>query len=298
MPILAEVVFLAQQIVNGLTLGSTYALIALGYTMVYGVLRLINFAHGEVYMVGAFVGLLMCQAYGLPFPLVLATAMAGSAVCGVVIEKIAYRPLREAPRLAVLISAIGMSIFLRNLALVVMGPQTRAFPVPFKVTQFNVGSLYINSFDILMLVTCVALMIGLHFLVHRTKIGRAMRAVAQDKDTARLMGINVNQVTRFTFAVGSALAGAAGVLVGMNFNAVDPSMGMMPGLKGFVAAVLGGIGSIPGAVAGGVLLGMAEVMGVALLRSEWRDAIAFGILALVLLLKPSGIFGENLEEKV
>jgi branched-chain amino acid transport system permease protein len=224
--------------------------------------------------------------------------MAGSAVCGVVIEKIAYRPLREAPRLAVLISAIGMSIFLQNLALVVMGPQTRAFPVPFKVTQFNVGSLYINSFDILILVTCVALMIGLHFLVHRTKIGRAMRAVAQDKDTARLMGINVNQVIRFTFAVGSALAGAAGVLVGMNFNAVDPSMGMMPGLKGFVAAVLGGIGSIPGAVAGGVLLGMAEVMGVALLRSEWRDAIAFGILALVLLLKPSGIFGENLEEKV
>ncbi len=287
-----------QQLINGLTLGSTYALIALGYTMVYGVLRLINFAHGEVYMVGAFTGLLMTQVSGLPFPVVLIVAMAGSAACGVVIERIAYRPLRKAPRLAALISAIGMSIFLQNLALVVMGPQTRAFPVPFKVKQFNIGPLYVNSFDILILVTCVGLMIGLHLLVRRTKIGKAMRATAQDKDTASLMGINVNQVICFTFAVGSALAAAAGVLVGMNFNAVEPAMGMMPGLKGFVAAVLGGIGSIPGAMAGGVLLGMAEVMGVALLRSEWRDAIAFGILALVLLLKPSGIFGGNLQEKV
>lgn len=287
-----------QQFVNGLTLGSTYALIALGYTMVYGVLRLINFAHGEVYMVGAFIGLMASQSSGLPFPVVLLIAMAGSAVVGVVIEMIAYRPLRKAPRLAALISAIGMSIFLQNLALAVMGPQTRAFPVPFEVKHFNIGPLRINSFDVLILLTCVGLMIGLHFLVQKTKIGKAMRATALDKDTASLMGINVNLIIAFTFAVGSALAAAAGVLVGMNFNAVAPAMGMMPGLKGFVAAVLGGIGSIPGAMAGGVLLGMAEVMGVALLRSEWRDAIAFGILALVLLLKPSGIFGRNLQEKV
>ncbi|HHY11812.1 MAG TPA: branched-chain amino acid ABC transporter permease [Firmicutes bacterium] len=289
---------LLQQVVNGLTLGSTYALIALGYTMVYGVLRLINFAHGEVYMIGAFTGLMASQIPGLPFPAALLIAMAGAAVVGVAIERIAYRPLRKAPRLAALISAIGMSIFLRNLTLAVMGPQTRAFPVPFEVRHFSIGRLRINSFDVLILVTSVGLMIGLHFLVQKAKIGKAMRATAQDMETASLMGIDVNRVIAFTFAVGSALAAAAGVLIGMNFNAVEPSMGMMPGLKGFVAAVLGGVGSIPGAMIGGILLGMAEVMGVALLRSEWRDAIAFGILALVLLIKPSGIFGGNLQEKV
>lgn len=287
-----------QQLVNGLTLGSTYALIALGYTMVYGVLRLINFAHGEVYMVGAFIGLMASKTNRLPFLGVLLVAMAGSALAGVIIERIAYRPLRKSSRLAALISAIGMSIFLQNLSLAIMGPQTRAFPVPFKIKHFDIGSLRINSFDILILGTCVGLMIGLHFLVQKTKIGKAMRATALDKDTASLMGISVNKVISFTFGVGSALAAAAGVLVGMNFNAVAPAMGMMPGLKGFVAAVLGGIGSIPGAMVGGVLLGMAEVLGVALLRSEWRDAIAFGILALVLLLRPSGIFGRNLQEKV
>lgn len=287
-----------QQLVNGLTLGSTYGLIALGYTMVYGVLRLINFAHGEVYMIGAFVGLFATQVSGLPFPLVLLVSMAASALVGVIIEKIAYRPLRKAPRQAALISAIGMSIFLQNLALALMGPQTRPFPVPFEVRQFSIGPMRFNSFDTFILLTCIGLMIGLQLLVHKTKIGKAMRATALDKDAASLMGINVNRVIAFTFAVGSALAAAAGILVGMNFNAVEPVMGMMPGLKGFVAAVLGGIGSIPGAMVGGVLLGMAEVMGVALLRSEWRDAIAFGILAVVLLLKPSGIFGGNLQEKV
>ncbi len=287
-----------QQLVNGLTLGSTYALIALGYTMVYGVLRLINFAHGEIYMAGAFIGLMVSTTLRLPFPIVLLIAMTGGAMVGVTIERIAYRPLRKAPRLAVLISAIGMSIFLRNLALAVMGPQTRAFPVPFKVKYLTAGGVRINTFDVLILMTSVCLMVGLHLLVQKTKIGKAMRATAEDKQTASLMGISVNQVIAFTFAVGSALAAAAGVLIGMNFNAVEPSMGMMPGLKGFVGAVLGGVGSIPGAMAGGILLGMAEVMGVALLRSEWRDAIAFSILALVLLIKPSGIFGRNTQEKV
>jgi branched-chain amino acid transport system permease protein len=289
---------LLQQVVNGLTLGSSYALIALGYTMVYGVLRLINFAHGEIYMVGAFIGLTASQIAGLPFAAAMVIAMAGAAVVGVVVERIAYRPLRKAPRLAALISAIGMSIFLRNLALAVMGPQTRAFPIPFEVKQFTTGRLRISSFDVLILLTSVGLMLGLHFLVHKTKIGKAMRATAEDKETASLMGISVNRVIAFTFAIGSALAASAGVLIGMNFNAVDPSMGMMPGLKGFTAAVLGGVGSIPGAMLGGILLGMAEVMGVALLKSEWRDAIAFGILALVLLVKPSGILGRNLQEKV
>ncbi len=287
-----------QQVVNGLTLGSSYALIALGYTMVYGVLRLINFAHGEIYMVGAFIGLMTSQTAGLPFAAAMVVAMAGAALVGVVVEKIAYRPLRKAPRLAVLISAIGMSIFLRNLALALVGPQTRAFPIPFEVKRLNLGRLRINSFDVLILLTSVGLMIALHFLVQKTKIGKAMRAAAEDKETASLMGISVNRVIAFTFAIGSALAAAAGVLIGMNFNAVDPSMGMMPGLKGFTAAVLGGVGSIPGAMLGGILLGMAEVMGIALLKSEWRDAIAFGILALVLLVKPSGILGRNLQEKV
>lgn len=266
--------------------------------MVYGVLRLINFAHGEIYMVGAFIGLMTSQTAGLPFAAAMVVAMAGAALVGVVVEKIAYRPLRKAPRLAVLISAIGMSIFLRNLALALMGPQTRAFPIPFEVKRLNLGRLRINSFDVLILLTSVGLMIALHFLVQKTKIGKAMRAAAEDKETASLMGISVNRVIAFTFAIGSALAAAAGVLIGMNFNAVDPSMGMMPGLKGFTAAVLGGVGSIPGAMLGGILLGMAEVMGIALLKSEWRDAIAFGILALVLLVKPSGILGRNLQEKV
>ncbi|MGI6643591.1 MAG: branched-chain amino acid ABC transporter permease [Bacillota bacterium] len=287
-----------QQVLNGLTLGSTYALIALGYTMVYGVLQLINFAHGEVYMAGAFMGLLLIQSGGVPFPLALVLAMGGAALLGMVIERVAYRPLRKSSRLACLISAIGMSILLQNLFLVIMGPETRRFPVPFKVVQYSLGGLRIGSLDILILLVSLGLMIGLHLLVHRTMIGKAMRATAQDSNTAGLMGISVNGVISVTFAVGSALAAAGGVFVGMNFNAVEPGMGTMPGLKGFVAAVLGGIGSIPGAMAGGVLLGMAEVMGVALLRSEWRDAIAFGILTAVLLLKPSGIFGRTTQEKV
>ena len=287
-----------QQLINGLVTGSTYALIALGYTMVYGVLQLINFAHGEIYMVGAFTGLLLVSQANLPFPLALLLAMATTALLGVTIEFIAYRPLRRSSRLSVLISAIGMSIFVQNVALWIWGPSTRSFLPPFPVTTFSIAGVRTNTLELLTLAVALAMMVGLHLLVTRTKLGKAMRAVAQDRETAALMGINVNRTIAFTFAIGSSLAAAAGVMVGMLFNAVNPTMGVMPGLKGFVAAVLGGIGHIPGAMVGGLALGMAEVLGVALLSSQWRDAVAFAILILVLLYRPSGLLGRRTQEKV
>lgn len=283
---------------NGLVTGSTYALIALGYTMVYGVLQLINFAHGEIYMVGAFAGLLLVTVAKLPFLLALPLAMVAAALVGVTVEFVAYRPLRRSSRLAVLISAIGMSIFLANVGLWIWGPATRSFLPPFQVTTLTIGYIRISSLSLLALGIALAMMVGLHYLVTRTKMGKAMRAVAQDRDTAALMGISVNKTITFTFAIGSALAAAAGVMVGMLFNAVTPTMGIMPGLKGFVSAVLGGIGSIPGAMLGGLVLGMAETLGVALLSSQWRDAIAFAILIVVLLYRPTGLLGTRTLEKV
>jgi len=288
----------AQQLINGLVTGSTYALIALGYTMVYGVLQLINFAHGEIYMVGAFAGLLLVTVAQLPFPVALLLAMGITALLGVTIEFLAYRPLRRSSRLSVLISAIGMSIFVQNVALWIWGPSTRSFRPPFPVTPLSLGGLRTNTLELLTLALALLMMVGLHLLVTRTKLGKAMRAVAQDRETAALMGINVNRTIAFTFAIGSSLAAAAGVMVGMLFNAVVPNMGVMPGLKGFVAAVLGGIGHIPGAMLGGLLLGMAEVLGVALLSSQWRDAVAFAILIVVLLYRPSGLLGRRTQEKV
>ncbi|HEY8417195.1 MAG TPA: branched-chain amino acid ABC transporter permease [Limnochordales bacterium] len=287
-----------QQLLNGLVTGSTYALIALGYTMVYGVLQLINFAHGEIYMMGAFTGLLLVTVAKLPFPLALLLAMGSTALLGIIIELLAYRPLRRSSRLSVLISAIGMSIFVQNVALWIWGPSTRSFLPPFPVTTFSIAGVRTNTLELLTLAVALAMMVGLHLLVTRTKLGKAMRAVAQDRETAALMGINVNRTIAFTFAIGSSLAAAAGVMVGMLFNAVNPTMGVMPGLKGFVAAVLGGIGHIPGAMVGGLALGMAEVLGVALLSSQWRDAVAFAILILVLLYRPSGLLGRRTQEKV
>lgn len=285
------------QVMNGLTLGSTYALIALGYTMVYGILELINFAHSEIYMTGAFVGLIMVTVYKLPFAAALLMGMAGSCILGVVIEKVAYRPLRKATRIAPLISAIGVSIFLQNAALLAFGPQARAFPANFNAAGLNFGFVQISSLQLLILVISVLLMIGLHFLIHKTKIGQAMRATAQDKETAQLMGIRIDRVISFTFAIGSALGGAAGVLVGVYFNSADPMMGFFPGLKGFVAAVLGGIGNIPGAMIGGLILGLAEVFG-AVYMSQYKDAIAFAVLILILLFKPTGLMGRRIQEKV
>ncbi|WP_422445009.1 branched-chain amino acid ABC transporter permease [Thermoanaerobacterium sp. DL9XJH110] len=287
-----------EQIINGLTLGSTYSLIALGYTMVYGILELINFAHSEIYMTGAFIGLIMVTVYKLPFALSLLAGMAGSCILGVVIEKVAYRPLRKANRIAPLISAIGVSIFLQNVALLAAGPQARAFPVNFNIVSFKLGkSIQISSLQLLILLISIFLMVGLHLLIQKTKIGQAMRATAQDKETAQLMGIKIDRVISFTFAIGSALGGAAGALVGVYFNSVDPMMGFFPGLKGFVAAVLGGIGNIPGAMVGGLILGLVEVFG-AVYMSKYKDAIAFAVLIIILLLKPTGLLGRRAQEKV
>ncbi len=286
-----------EQIINGLTLGSTYSLIALGYTMVYGILELINFAHSEIYMIGAFIGLIMVSVYKLPFIVALLLSMAGACLLGIIIERIAYKPLRKANRIASLISAIGVSIFLQNAVLMLAGPQARAFPANFNVTNLELGNLRISSLQLIILLVSIVLMIGLHLLIQKTRLGQAMRATAQDKETAQLMGIKIDQVVSFTFAIGSALGGAAGVLVGIYFDSADPMMGFFPGLKGFVAAVLGGIGSIPGAMLGGLILGLIEMLG-AVYISRYKDAIAFAVLIFILLLKPTGLLSRKIHEKV
>lgn len=287
-----------QQLMNGIILGSIYALIALGYTMVYGIIMLINFAHGEIYMFGAFAGMILVVFYEVPFFLASFMAMGLASLLGVTVEYLAYRPLRRSPRLAALISAIGASIFLQNLALLIMGARPYTFPSPLPTKVYKTSLFTISGLELLILIISFLLMVGLTFFIQKTKIGKAMRATAQDKDTASLMGININRVISMTFAVGSALGAAAGVMVGIYFRTVTPMMGLMPGLKGFVAAVLGGIGSIPGAMLGGLLLGIAEVMAAAYVSSQYRDAAAFAILILVLLFKPSGLVGSPMQEKV
>lgn len=287
-----------QQLVNGLALGSIYALIAIGYTMVYGIVQLINFAHGDIYMVGAFVGFFSVVYYGLPFIPTLLVAMAICALLGILIEKIAYRPLRNSSRITALITAIGVSLFLENIIRWWLGPEPRPFPELFPIKIFTLGGVQISNVQLLIFGISLVLIVVLQFLVYRTKIGKAMRAVSQDKDTARLMGINVDRTISVTFAVGSALAAAAGILVGIAYPRIDPYMGILPGLKAFVAAVLGGIGIIPGAMLGGLVMGVAELMVVGFWSSDYRDAIAFTILIIILLLKPTGILGKNQSEKV
>ena len=288
-----------QQLINGVALGSVYALIALGYTMVYGIITLINFAHGEVFMVGAFIGLLLISYFKVNIFLAIVGAMIFCMLLGVLIELVAYRALRKSSRLSALISAIGVSIFLSSLALMVFGADAKGFPdTAFPVQQLLVGNAEISTLQLLIIGVSAILMLGLEFIVQKTKIGKAMRATALDYNTAALMGINVNRVISFTFALGSALAAAGGVLVGVLFNAVSFNMGLMAGLKAFAAAVLGGIGSIPGAMLGGLLLGVSEVFGVAIGYSSYRDAIAFTILVLVLLVKPTGLLGQKITRKV
>ena len=288
-----------QQLVNGVALGSVYALIALGYTMVYGIITLINFAHGEIFMVGAFIGLLLVSYFKVNVFVAILGAMIFCMIMGVVIELVAYRALRKSSRLSALISAIGVSIFLSSLALMVFGADAKGFPdTAFPVHQIKVGSADISTLQLLIIGVAAVLMIALEFIVQKTKIGKAMRATSEDYNTAALMGINVNRVISFTFALGSALAAAGGVLVGVLFNAVSFNMGLMAGLKAFAAAVLGGIGSIPGAMLGGLLLGVSEVFGVAIGYSSYRDAIAFTILVLVLLVKPTGLLGQKITKKV
>lgn len=287
-----------QQIINGISLGSIYALIALGYTMVYGIIKLINFAHGDVFMVGAFVGFYAIAGWGLGFFPALLFSMAVCAVFGVLIERIAYKRLRNATRIAALITAIGMSLLIEYGVIYIRGAQPEAYPEVFPDTTFDLFGVQLNSQSLLILAVSVVLMIILQFIVHRTKIGKAMRAVSHDMDAARLMGINVDNTISATFAIGSALAGAAGVIFGVYYTKIEPLMGVIPGLKAFVAAVLGGIGIIPGAMVGGLVLGVVESVVSAMGYSLWRDAAAFVILILILIFKPSGIFGKNTREKV
>ncbi len=289
---------LVQQLINGVSLGSIYALIALGYTMVYGIIKLINFAHGDIYMIGAYIGFFVTSFIGLSFVPALLLAMAGAGILGMAIERLAYRPLRQAPKIAVLITAIGMSLFLEYTSMLAFTPQPRTFPNVFEAQTYHWGAFVVNSQQIIILVVSVLLMVVLTYVVQKTAIGKAMRAVSYDTDAARLMGINVDSIIGATFGIGSALAGAAGVLVGVYYNSIDPLMGIMPGLKAFVAAVLGGIGIVPGAMAGGVILGVIEALVSGFISSTFRDAAAFGILIIILLFRPSGLFGSSAREKV
>jgi branched-chain amino acid transport system permease protein len=317
-----------QQLINGISLGAIYSLIALGYTMVYGVLKLINFAHGDVYMVGAFMGYYLAnglgargaQAIGMSADGLIARGLLGSgalepslitalavmllamAICaalGIVIERFAYRPVRKYSRLTALITAIGVSLLLENGGQVVFGADPKFFPELFKKRNIDLfGGASINSADIIVLVIAIALMIALQLIVFRTKTGRAMRAVSFNLQSAKLMGINTDRIIMFTFALGSALAAAAGVLVAIRIPRIDPLMGILVGLKAFVAAVLGGIGNIPGAVLGGLLIGITETMVVGYLSPTYKDAVAFAILILILLFRPSGLLGAVAQEKV
>ena len=287
-----------QQLVNGLSLGSIYALIALGYTMVYGIINLINFAHGDIYMVGAYIGYAAITYGHMGFIPALLIAMAGSAVLGVLIEKIAYKPLRNATRIAVLITAIGVSLLLEYSTMFFTTAEVRSYPKVLTDEVFHLGNIVISLQQIYIIVIAVVLMLVLQFIVHKTKVGKAMRAVSIDKDAAQLMGINVDRTISYTFAIGSSLAGAAGVLVGIYYNSIDPLMGIMPGLKAFVAAVLGGIGIIPGAMLGGVTIGVTETLVSGYGGSMFKDAVVFAILIVVLIIKPSGLLGKNKKEKV
>lgn len=350
-----------QQLLNGLTVGGIYALVALGYTMVYGIIKLINFAHGDLFMVGTFIGLLAVNLLVSNFFVAALVAMAACGILGIFVERVAYRPLRDNSaktvaisaagliliillavfskgnfkeilssltfwiasaiilliiawlvrgkvkggasvggnsRINALISAIGMSIVIANMVMLIHGPSRSVFPRLLPSHIFSVGSLKISFLQVSIIFLSFLLMAVLYFIIHKTKFGLAMRAVSHDLNTARLMGINPDKTISLTFLIGSMLAGIAGVLVGTYYNISDPNIGMMYGLKAFVAAVLGGIGSIPGAVAGGLILGVAEVMGVAFISPSFRDAIAFGILIFILIVKPTGIFGKRIKEKV
>ena len=300
---------LLQQLINGLTLGAVYALIALGYTMVYGILGLINFAHGEIYMIGAYLGIiflgfltvlgLTAQHLVLSILLMFLVTAVYCGAYGFTLERVAYRPLRHAHRLAPLISAIGMSIFLQNYVMLTQGSADKVFPHILPAGGILLGeSTPISSIQILILSTSVFLMVALHLFVARTRLGKAIRATAQDSRMASLVGINLNGVIATTFVIGSVLAAAAGVMVAMYYGAVNFFIGYVAGIKAFTAAVLGGIGSIPGAMLGGILLGLVESLGSSYISSEYKDLYSFLILILVLIFRPTGLLGERIAEKV
>jgi branched-chain amino acid transport system permease protein len=295
-----------QHIINGLSFGAIYALIALGYTMVYGILQFINFAHSDIYMIGAFAayyGIKWFPSGGqqgfLPFILILIFSMFVCSLTSWTIEKLAYRPLRKSPKINILITAIGVSLLLEYSGQLIFGADPKLFPPLLAETVlFNIGPIQVMSLDATILFVSVGMMLGLHYMVYHTKMGKAMRAVSQNATVAAMMGINIDKVISFTFILGSSLAGVASVLVGMRYPKIEPLMGMLMGTKAFVAAVLGGIGSLPGAVLGGLIMGLSEEMVVGYLASTYKDALSFGILIFILVFRPAGILGSHKIEKV
>ena len=288
-----------DNLINGLSLGSIYAIIALGYTMVYGIAKMLNFAHGDVIMVGAYIAFCGLQYWNLPPVLAILVAMVICTLLGVTIEGLAYRPLRQATSLAVLITAIGMSYLLQNLALMIWGANPKSFPGTFiNSGSLRLGQLSISSATLITILANIIIMIVLTLFTSRTKMGKAMRCVSEDRGAAQLMGINVNRTISTTFAIGSALAAIAGVLLCSSYPILQPTTGSMPGIKAFTAAVFGGIGSIPGAMIGGILLGVIEIFGKAYISTALGDAIVFAVLIIVLLVKPTGLLGKPVREKV
>ncbi len=289
---------LITNLISGLSLGSIYALIALGYTMVYGIAKMLNFAHGDIIMVGAFAVIVSVTSLGLPPVAAILISVVVCVVLGVAIERIAYKPLREASPLAVLITAIGVSYFLQSLALIIFGSNQYSFPKIMTFSSITLGGLTLNGETLTTLIVTTILMIALSLFIGKTRIGKAMRAVSEDKGAAELMGISVNKTIAVTFAIGSALAAVAGLFYGTTYGFINPYTGAMPGIKAFVAAVFGGIGSIPGAMLGGILLGVIENLSKAYISTELSDAIVFAVLIIVLIVRPIGLLGKKTNEKV
>ena len=289
---------LIQTLISGLSLGSIYALIALGYTMVYGIAKMLNFAHGDIIMVGAYAVITAVFTMGLPPFIAILISIALCALLGIVIEFLAYRPLRQAQPLAVLITAIGVSYLLQNLALLIYGSEQKAFPTLVALPTVHIGGVYIDGITLATLVVTAVIMVALSLFINKTRMGKAMRAVSEDKEAAELMGISVNRTITVTFAIGSALAGVAAIFYGAAYTYIRPTTGAMPGIKAFTAAVFGGIGSIPGAMLGGILLGVIEQLSKTYISTLWADAIVFGVLVVVLVVKPTGLLGKKISEKV
>ena len=289
---------LIQTLISGLSLGSIYALIALGYTMVYGIAKMLNFAHGDIIMVGAYAVITAVFTMGLPPFIAILISIALCALLGIVIEFLAYRPLRQAQPLAVLITAIGVSYLLQNLALLIYGSEQKAFPTIVALPTVHIGGVYIDGITLATLVVTAVIMVALSLFINKTRMGKAMRAASEDKEAAELMGISVNRTITVTFAIGSALAGVAAIFYGAAYTYIRPTTGAMPGIKAFTAAVFGGIGSIPGAMLGGILLGVIEQLSKTYISTLWADAIVFGVLVVVLVVKPTGLLGKKISEKV
>ena len=289
---------LIQTLISGLSLGSIYALIALGYTMVYGIAKMLNFAHGDIIMVGAYAVITAVFTMGLPPFIAILISIALCALLGIVIEFLAYRPLRQAQPLAVLITAIGVSYLLQNLALLIYGSEQKAFPTIVALPTVHIGGVYIDGITLATLVVTAVIMVALSLFINKTRMGKAMRAVSEDKEAAELMGISVNRTITVTFAIGSALAGVAAIFYGAAYTYIRPTTGAMPGIKAFVAAVFGGIGSIPGAFVGGILLGIIENLSKAYISTQLSDAIVFLVLVVVLIVKPTGLLGKKVNVKV